>query len=165
MKLTQRVGCSHGSCSSRTKNVCKRVDDEVRLSGTWMYFCTQLVQFIYSMLAGVTYPKDFRRLPCHRFSEWFQLGSHCLPSPSSHSHQPAITCSIRVPAKLLHNHGQPVSLLNSLPLDRHNARFPTSVMPASQGPTCHSWNRGCPSWEQGQQPQLAQNEGWFRQSQ
>lgn len=99
------------------------------------------------------------------FQSWFQLQSHCLPSPSSHGHQPAITCSIRVPAKILHQHSQPVSLLNSFPLDWHNIGFPMSVMPSSQGPTCHSWNRGCPSWDQGQQPQLAQNEGWFRQSQ
>lgn len=65
----------------------------------------------------------------------------------------------------IHNHGQPVSLLSSFPLDPHNDCFPMSVMPFSQGPTCHSRIRGYPSWEQEQQPQLAQNEGWFRQSQ
>lgn len=135
MKLTQQGGCSHGSCSCSTKDIYKRVDDEVRLSGTWMFFLFTACSIHYSMLADVTYPKDFRMLLCHRFPECFQLWSHCLPSPRSHSHQPAIACNICVPAKLLHNHGQPASLLNSFPLDPHNDHFPTSVIPSSQGPT------------------------------
>lgn len=45
----------------------------------------------------------FQDAPLSQVSGVFQLRSHCLPSPSSHSHWPAITCSICDPAKLLHN--------------------------------------------------------------
>lgn len=91
------------------------------------FFFTLLVQFIYSMLAGISYPKDFRMLLCHRFLECFSCGVTVYP------HQAATATGLQSPAASVTQPNfsitQPVSLLHSFPLDWHNHHFPTSVVP------------------------------------